>query len=112
MCARKLVNGDLSGRIMQIFTDIQTSIKALENPKPTSQLVKEAKYPLNALVSRNRVTITQVTGHSGYKGNKRTGKIDKQGADLSGQPGREVGLLFQEGCNAIIHNLRKEKWET
>lgn len=52
-CLRSLVRRNVRSRYIQICTDSQTSIQALENTKTTSGLVREVKNALNALTSAN-----------------------------------------------------------
>jgi hypothetical protein len=84
---------------------------ALENPCTTSKLVRETKSTLNELAGLNKVTITWIPGHSGYKGNVRADQLAKQGAEFGMHPEREVGIPYREGCNAIMKAIRQEKWE-
>ncbi|XP_025837592.1 uncharacterized protein LOC112906823 [Agrilus planipennis] len=94
-CAEKLIEDSVEGRDLQICTDSQASIMALEKPITTSKLVQRVKDTLNELGTRNRVTITWIPGHSGYKGNEKADKHVKQGADMEEQPDGEVGIQYQ-----------------
>ncbi|XP_018328700.1 uncharacterized protein LOC108739342 [Agrilus planipennis] len=111
-CAEKLLEDRVEGRDLQICTDSQASIMALEKPVTTSKLVQRVKDTLNELGTRNRVTIIWIPGHSGYNGYEKADKLAKQGADMEEQPDGEVGIPYQEGNNAISRIMRKQKWNT
>ncbi|XP_058791044.1 uncharacterized protein LOC131664172 [Phymastichus coffea] len=109
-CASKLLLEKVVGRVIRICTDSQASIMALETPISNSALVKEVKKTLNDLAAGNKLYITWIPGHSGYKGNARADKLAKQGAEMKAAPTREVGMPYREGCGKIDETLEKERW--
>lgn len=111
-CAKNLLQERVEGRIIRICTDSQASIMALENPTTTSALVKGVKETLDELGVRNKIFITCIPGHSGYKGNERADKLAKQGAESNVPHNWEVGMPYQEGCGIIDKTMEKEKWTT
>lgn len=111
-CSRQLVRAEVQDKCICICTDSQASIMALENPCTKSKLVQETKNALNELARFNKVVITWIPGHSGYRGNERADKLAKQGAKSGEHPERGVGIPYREGCNTITKEIIGKRWET
>lgn len=76
-----------------------------------THLVEETSTALNNLARENKICITWIPSHSGYRGNEKADQLAKQGANSDSQPEREVGVPYQEGCNVLNELIKKEKRE-
>ncbi|KAJ8950637.1 hypothetical protein NQ318_010836 [Aromia moschata] len=67
-------------RTIQICTDSQAALMAIESSKVKSRLVLDCKKILNDLASCNRVILTWVPGHSGVPGNEEADRLARLGS--------------------------------
>ena len=70
-------------KFVKFFVDSQAAILALDNPKISSETVREAVEKLNQLADRVRLLqIVWIPAHKGYDGNERADVLAKRGAAL------------------------------
>ncbi|KAJ8936227.1 hypothetical protein NQ318_009360 [Aromia moschata] len=69
-CGMEIIKTAPKRRTIQICTDSQAALMAIESNKLKSRLVLDCKKILNDLASCNRVILTWVPGHSGVPGNE------------------------------------------
>ena len=78
------VSTEMKKRLRQkiiIRSDSQAAILALKSNVITSSLVLECFKSLDALGSKNKVTIQWIKAHVGYQGNEEADKLAKKGAE-------------------------------
>ena len=66
--------------MIYIYSDGQAALRALEECKDKTGLVKDCRMALIVLARRNKLTLMWVTGHKGVKGNERAEELAKTGS--------------------------------
>ncbi|KAJ8944225.1 hypothetical protein NQ318_001645 [Aromia moschata] len=79
-CRMEILKTAPKRRTIQICTDSQAALMAIESSKVKSRLVLDCKKILNDLASCNRVILTWVPGHSGVLGNEEAGRLARVGS--------------------------------
>ncbi|KAJ8934170.1 hypothetical protein NQ318_010676 [Aromia moschata] len=79
-CGMEILKTAPKRRTIQICTDSQTALMAIESSKVKSRLVLDCKKILNDLASCNRVILTWVPGHSGVPGNEEADRLARLGS--------------------------------
>ncbi|KAJ8958286.1 hypothetical protein NQ318_017432 [Aromia moschata] len=74
-CGMEIPKTSPKRRTIQICTDSQASLMAIESSKVKSRLVLDCQKILNDLASCNRVILTWVPGHSGVPGNEEADRL-------------------------------------
>ncbi|KAL6418989.1 hypothetical protein ACFW04_011475 [Cataglyphis niger] len=69
-CAQRLLANKERGRRINICSNSQAALRALEAPTVTSKLVCDCRCILGELASDNEVVLVWVLGHSGIRGNE------------------------------------------
>ncbi|KAJ8981244.1 hypothetical protein NQ317_005758 [Molorchus minor] len=67
------------GRPIEICSDLQAVLLAIEYSKVKSRLVPACKKTLNDLASHNRVILNWVPGHSGVRENEEGDRLAREG---------------------------------
>ncbi|XP_036341513.1 uncharacterized protein LOC118750890 [Rhagoletis pomonella] len=80
VCVRECLRRRTNGARINIMSDSQAALRALDSFKTTSRLVDSCKTLLNSLGAHNRVTLWWVPGHEGFEGNERADYLAKRGA--------------------------------
>lgn len=80
MCAAHLLDKEATGQNIRIYSDSQAGIKALANPRCSSQTVKDCKHNLNQLGLNNKITILWIPGHSNLQGNEEADRLANVGS--------------------------------
>ncbi|KAJ8957700.1 hypothetical protein NQ318_017595 [Aromia moschata] len=96
-------------RTIQICTDSQAALMAIEFSKVKSRLVLDCKEILNDLASCNRVILTWLPGHSGVPGNEEADRLARVGS--IGHPIRPepmLGVPYSMGVSTMKELLNKE----
>ncbi|KAJ8953324.1 hypothetical protein NQ318_012119 [Aromia moschata] len=79
-CGMEILKTAPKRRTIQICTDSQAALMAIESSKVKSRLVLDCKKILNDLASCNRVILTWVPGHSGVPGNEEADRLARLGS--------------------------------
>ena len=82
ICAEEMINSNVSGRNIFIFSDSQATIKAISKSTISTTTVKECIDRLNLLGKTNTLTISLVPGHSGVPGNEIADELANEGTEL------------------------------
>lgn len=106
-CAEELGAAGRKGKTIWICSDSQAALKALGKPTTNSRLVESTKASLAELGRENRLSLTWIPGHAGWKGNERADALAKQGTVTQGPSAELVGMPFQEGCNRITAHFKE-----
>ncbi|KAJ8982481.1 hypothetical protein NQ317_019264 [Molorchus minor] len=89
------------GRTIQICSDGQAALLAIEFSKVESRLVIECKKTLNDLASCNKVILTWVPGHSGARGNKGADRLAREGSAMYPiGPESILGVPYSNGARS------------
>ncbi|KAJ8936359.1 hypothetical protein NQ318_007126 [Aromia moschata] len=108
-CGMEILKTAPKRRTIQICTDSQAALMAIESSKVKSRLVLDCKKILNDLASCNRVILTWVPGHSGVPGNEEADRLARLGS--IGYPiGPEpiLGVPYSMGVSTMKELLNKE----
>ncbi|KAJ8961383.1 hypothetical protein NQ318_014627 [Aromia moschata] len=108
-CGMDILKTAPKRRTIQICTDRQAALMAIESSKVKSRLVLDCKKILNDLASCNRVILTWVPGHSGVPGNEEADRLARAGS--IGYPiGPEpiLGVPYSMGVSTMKELLNKE----
>ncbi|KAJ8941264.1 hypothetical protein NQ318_016929 [Aromia moschata] len=108
-CGMEILKTAPKRRTIQICTDSQAALMAIESSKVKSQFVLDCKKILNDLASCNRVILTWVLGHSGVPGNEEADRLARVGS--IGYPiGPEpiLGVPYSMGVSTMKELLNKE----
>ena len=107
-CAEYLQEEEVHGVNINICSDSQAAIKALQEPVTKSKLVYRVKDSLSRISIRNKVTLFWIPGHQGYKGNEKADQIAKNGAAGRGlNVEHEVGIPYCSGIGNLIDKFRR-----
>ncbi|KAJ8942344.1 hypothetical protein NQ318_011294 [Aromia moschata] len=79
-CGMEILKTAPKRTTIQICTDSQAALMAIESSKVKSRLVLDCKKTLNDLASCNRVILTWVPGHSGVPGNEEADRLARLGS--------------------------------
>ncbi|KAJ8939772.1 hypothetical protein NQ318_023347 [Aromia moschata] len=79
-CGMEILKTAPKRRTIQICTDRQSALMAIESSKVKSRLVLDCKKILNDLASCNTVILTWVPGHSGVPGNEEADRLARLGS--------------------------------
>ncbi|KAJ8950819.1 hypothetical protein NQ318_012681 [Aromia moschata] len=79
-CGMEILKTAPKRRTIQICTDSQAALMAVESSKVKSRLIFDCKKILNDLASCNRVILTWVPGHSGVPGNEEADRLARVGS--------------------------------
>ena len=84
-CEQLLNNFDTyTPKYIEIFSDSQAAILAVDNLERTSQLVRETKFILNKLaVKVLRLMVVWIKAHVGHEGNEEADRMAKLGTTNS-----------------------------
>jgi ribonuclease HI len=80
MAADSLLEAEVVGKTIGIFSDSQACIKALMRVSSKSSIVKQCFDTLNTLGKTNEVWVIWVKGHSGCVGNEISDRLARRGA--------------------------------
>ncbi|KAJ8937261.1 hypothetical protein NQ318_020648 [Aromia moschata] len=108
-CGMEILKTAPRRRTIQICTDSQAALMAIESSKVKSRLVLDCKKILNDLASCNGVILTWVPGHSGVPGNEEADRLARLGS--IGYPiGPEpiLGVPYLMGVSTMKELLNKE----
>ncbi|KAJ8946694.1 hypothetical protein NQ318_006951 [Aromia moschata] len=108
-CGMEILKTAPKRRTIQICTDSQAALMAIESSKVKSRLILDCKKILNDLASCNRVILTWVPGHSGVPGNEEADRLARLGS--IGYPiGPEpiLGVPYSMGVSTMKELLNKE----
>src|SRR5690606_7691002 len=70
-----------SNKRIQIYSDSQAALKAINSDTVSSKLVKECIESLKSLAEQNKLQLIWVPGHRGHEGNEKADKLAKKGSD-------------------------------
>ncbi|KAJ8955141.1 hypothetical protein NQ318_009034 [Aromia moschata] len=79
-CGMEILKTAPKRRTIQLCTDSQAALMAIESSKVKSRLVLDCKKILNDLASCNRVILTWVPGRSGVAGNEEADRLARLGS--------------------------------
>lgn len=97
------------GKTIQICSDSQAALLAIQSSKVRSRLVLECKKTLNDLAIHNRVILTWVPGHSGVLGNEEADRLAREGSGrYPTGPEPILGVPYSMGVSAMKEFLNKE----
>ena len=88
ICAEEMINSNVSGRNIFIFSDSQATIKAISKSTISTTTVKECVDKLNFLGKSNTLTISWVPVHSGVLGYEIADELANEGTELE-----EIGII-------------------
>jgi ribonuclease HI len=97
-CSCENIRRAYKNKQILIFSDSQSTLKALSRPKITSELVTEFLNALSALADLNELTLVWVPGHRGILGNEEADKLARQ-VSVMPLPGPEPALGITK-CSA------------
>ena len=83
--ANKLIDKQIKGQKITIYSDSQASIKGLtatKNKKHYIRTLESTIKALNKLATNNKVTVCWVPGHSGYEGNEIADDLANKGRKM------------------------------
>ncbi|KAJ8938082.1 hypothetical protein NQ318_021756 [Aromia moschata] len=114
-CGMEILKTAPKRRTIQICTDSQAALMAIESSKVKSRLVLDCKKILNDLASCNIAILTWVPGHSGVPGNEeadRLARVESIGYPIG--PELILGVPYSMGVSTMKELLNKEfekSWE-
>ena len=79
--ANQLLEHNITGKTIEIFTDSQSSIKALSNYITKSKCVLICKETLNKIAMQNSIKINWIPGHEGIRGNEIADRLANIGTN-------------------------------
>ena len=101
-CASTLVDREVRGKSITIFTDSQAAIRALHQVEVKSALVRDCLGAVNLLGEENRVTVAWVPGHTGIKGNEVADQLAKAGSQSAFFGPEPVVGISTTVCRSLI----------
>ena len=75
-----LYQRNIKDKIIHIFSDSESVLKAIKNNKITSKIIDECVTNLKHICKDNEIKLYWIPGHEGYIGNKKADKLAKRGA--------------------------------
>jgi len=90
----------VTGELINIYSDSQSTLKALDNPKIVPRQVWECVHGLNELAKVNFVNLIWVPGHSGILGNEK--------ADYSASTDGSESFIGPEPILSILYSMTKK----
>ena len=111
-CAKAIQTRGVRNETIWICSDSQASLKALDSGLVHSRVVLDTMRLLDEIAEVNRLTLTWIPGHSGWKGNERADLLART-ATTAEPSDQKVGLPFQEILNQIdslMEKKRKGEW--
>lgn len=112
--AELMIGSGRSGGSINLYSDSQAALAALNNPLTTSNIVGDCKRLLNVLGRGNCVRLIWVPGHTGVVGNEKADEQAREGACTPFQgPEPALGVSYtmlrgmvRESC----HNMHVDRW--
>lgn len=98
--SERLLSKNLTNKKILIYSDSESSIKALSSYKISSKLVNQCMTTLENLSEHNDVSLIWVPGHSGIPGNER-------GDELAGKGSSERFLGPEPALGNCVSNLTR-----
>ena len=111
-----LTSHDTHDRNLNVCSDIQSSLKALNGHCFTSKLTIECIESLKCLSDSNKVNLIWVPGHSSVEGSEKADELDRMGSETSFcGPEPAMGLTYSTQRSLIrdfYNNLHKKLWKS
>ena len=111
-----LTSHDICNRNINICSDSQASLKALNGHCFTSKIMIKCLDSLKCLSNSNKVNLIWVPGHSNVEGNERADELARIGSEISFcGPKPTLGLTYSTQRRLIrdfYNNLHKRLWQS
>ena len=79
-CVHEIETPDRPERYINIYSDSQAALKALQTAKTTFPLVQQCQQALNDISVQHAVRLHWVPGHAGVRGKEITDKLTRSGS--------------------------------
>lgn len=100
---------------VELYTDSQAAISALQREWTDSRLIKDCKRELTRLSNLNKVQVIWVPGHTGIEGNEKADEAARKAAretTLGQSPSLPVSMTYLKRCvTNHIGNLVANRWK-
>ena len=108
-CAELLCRKNTKNKVIHLFSDSESVLKAIKNNKITSKVINECVTNLKHVCENNEVKLYWIPGHEGYVGNEKADKLAKRGAmNIHGTRKIKLGIS-QKAVRTSARNWLVEK---
>src|SRR5262249_4986595 len=103
-----LLTEGIENKSIHIYSDSESSIRAVSSCKISSELVYQCRKALDNLTERNQVSLIWIPGHSGIKGNEVADELARKGSSTE-FTGAEPAINVYSGY--LVLKLKEETAE-
>lgn len=108
-CARTLIDKGLQNRVINIHSDSQAALKAINKNLILSKTVKNTIQALKELSLKNTVNLKWIPSHNGHEGNEVADEYARQAANTTNRQGNPVIGVPKNKITSFIKEHFKEK---